>query len=185
MTLPSILADLNNAVVWMASNCLLISKSSSPCTNSLVTVPSPPITIGITVTFIFYSFFSFLARFLFLLSFSFTQYSAGTVKSTLRQVLLSGQDWVIRLYLKIPEKSHSFGQILGCAYIICSYGQIQNSCTIPRGSASPPIRIWFYILFFLLTYCICFLCDWSFRLYHHIIYICYFVASCLLLLWHS
>ena len=50
-----------------------------------------------------------------------------------------------------------------------------------RGSASPPIRIWFYILF-LLTYCICFLCDWSFRLYHHIIYICYFVASCLLLL---
>ena len=38
----------------------LISKSSSPCTNPLVTVPSVPITISITVTFIFHSFFSVL-----------------------------------------------------------------------------------------------------------------------------
>ena len=52
----SILADLNNEVVWMVSANLLISKSSSPCTNPLVTVPRAPITIGITVTFMFHSF---------------------------------------------------------------------------------------------------------------------------------
>ena len=50
----SILADLINAVVWIVST-LLISKSSSPCTNPLVTVPSAPITIGISVTFMFFS----------------------------------------------------------------------------------------------------------------------------------
>ena len=44
-------------------------------------VPRAPITIGITVTFLFrLSFFSF--------SFKFTLWSDGTVKSTIRQVLL-------------------------------------------------------------------------------------------------
>ena len=38
-TLLSILADLNNAVVWIVSTSPVISKSSSPCTNLLVTVP--------------------------------------------------------------------------------------------------------------------------------------------------
>ena len=51
-----ILADLNNAVVWIASHRQRISKSSSPCTNPLVTVPCTPIIIGITVTFMFHSF---------------------------------------------------------------------------------------------------------------------------------
>ena len=55
-TLLSILADLNNAVVSMVSTRPLISKSTHPCTNPLVTVPSAPITIGITVTFMFQSF---------------------------------------------------------------------------------------------------------------------------------
>ena len=36
----SILVNLNNAVVWMVSPRPLISKSSSPCTNLLVTLPS-------------------------------------------------------------------------------------------------------------------------------------------------
>ena len=62
-TLISILADLNNAVVWMVSTRPLISKSSSPSTDLLVTVLRAPITIGITVTFMFHSFFfSFLTR---------------------------------------------------------------------------------------------------------------------------
>ena len=56
-TLLSILADLNNAVVWMVSPSPLISKSSSLFTKSLVTVPNPPITIGIIVTFSSHSFF--------------------------------------------------------------------------------------------------------------------------------
>ena len=54
-TLLSILTDLNNAVVWMLSWRPLISESSSPCTNTLVTAPSAPIKIGITVTFMFHS----------------------------------------------------------------------------------------------------------------------------------
>ena len=55
-TLLSILSDLNNAVVLIVSTCPLISKSSSPCANLLVTVPRAPITIGMTITFMFQSF---------------------------------------------------------------------------------------------------------------------------------
>ena len=55
-TLLSILTDLNNAVVWIVSTRPLIYKSSNPCTNPMVTVPREPITISITVTFMFHSF---------------------------------------------------------------------------------------------------------------------------------
>ena len=91
-TLLGILADLNNAVVRMVSTYPVISKSSSPCTNPLVTVPRPPLTIGINVTFMFHSFFNSLARleylFLFLHSFHLTLWSAETAKSSILQVLL-------------------------------------------------------------------------------------------------
>ena len=39
-TLLSILSDLYNAVIWKVSPRPLISKSSSSCSNRLVTVPS-------------------------------------------------------------------------------------------------------------------------------------------------
>ena len=55
-TLRSILADLNNAVVWIVSTRSVIFKSSSTCNNALVTVLLAPITIGITVTFMFHNF---------------------------------------------------------------------------------------------------------------------------------
>ena len=91
-TLLSILANINNAVVWMVSTHPLISKSSSPCTNFLVTVPSMSITTGITITFMCHNFFSFLARFrvlsFFSLSFSFTLWSARTAKSTIWQAII-------------------------------------------------------------------------------------------------
>ena len=90
-TLLSILTDLNNAVVWMVSIRLLISKSSNPCTNLLVTVPRAPITIGITIIFMFHSFFNSLARLKYLsfilLSFNLTLWSAWTAKFTIQQVL--------------------------------------------------------------------------------------------------
>ena len=70
-TLLSILADLDNAVIWMVSNRPLISKSFSLCINPLVTVPRAPITIGITVTFMFHNFFNSLARWSTYLSFRF------------------------------------------------------------------------------------------------------------------
>ena len=90
-TLLSILTDLNNAVFGTVSTLPVISKSSSPCTNLLMTVPRAQITIGIIVTLIFHCFCIPLARSrylsLFLLSFSFTLWSAGTAKSTILQVL--------------------------------------------------------------------------------------------------
>ena len=85
------LADLTNAVVWIVFTRPLISKSSSSCTNPLVTVPKAPITIGITVTFTFHNFFNSLTRprylFFFLLSFNFTLWLARTAKSTIQLVL--------------------------------------------------------------------------------------------------
>ena len=85
--LLSILADLYNAVVWMVFTCPLIFKSSNP----LVMVTRAPITIGITITFRFHSFFNSLvwSRYLtfFLLSFNFTFWSGGTAKSSIWQVL--------------------------------------------------------------------------------------------------
>ena len=68
----SILADLNNAVVWMVFTRPLISKSSSPLTNPLVIVPRALISIGITVTFMFHSFFQIPSKvhlFIFLFAF--------------------------------------------------------------------------------------------------------------------
>ena len=52
--LLSILAVLNNALVWMVSIRPPTAKSSSPFSNPLVTVPNAPITIGIIVTCMFH-----------------------------------------------------------------------------------------------------------------------------------
>ena len=51
-TLLSILADLNNVVVWMIFTFPLISKSSRSFTKPLGFVPSAPNIIGITVNII-------------------------------------------------------------------------------------------------------------------------------------
>ena len=68
-TLSSILADLNNTVAWMVSTPLS-SKSFTPCTSPLVTIPRAPITIGIYVTIVFCSFFNSLVKSKYLLFFS-------------------------------------------------------------------------------------------------------------------
>ena len=56
-TFLCILADLNNAVVWMVSTCPIISKVSCPFANLFRIVPSALITISIIVTFMFHIFF--------------------------------------------------------------------------------------------------------------------------------
>ena len=75
----------------MVSSHPFISKSSTPFTNPSVTVRKPPITIGITFTFIFHGFFNSLPRFRYLfffsLSFNFTLRSAGTAIFIILQVL--------------------------------------------------------------------------------------------------
>ena len=60
---PRLVSVFCNAVVWMVSTRALISKSSSSCTNSLVTVPRAPITTGIIVAFMLHGFFNSLARY--------------------------------------------------------------------------------------------------------------------------
>ena len=90
-TLLSILAVLNNVVAWMVSTRPPTFMSSNLFYNPLVTVPKAPITIGITVTFLFHSFFNSLARsrFLSFIShfFSLILWSAETAKSTNLQIL--------------------------------------------------------------------------------------------------
>ena len=91
-TLLSILAVLNNVVVWMVSTRPPTSTSSSPFSNPLVTVPNAPITIGTIDTFMFHSFFfNSLARSRYLSffshSFSFNLWSAGAANSTILQIL--------------------------------------------------------------------------------------------------
>ena len=85
---------------------------------------------------------------------------------------------------KKKRELHSLGQILGCAYNICSYGQTSTSCTTPSGSPCPPCRVSSYTLSVLIC-CIRLSCDWSFRLFHHITYICCIVASYQFSLWHG
>ena len=90
-TLLSILAVLNNVVVWIVSTRPPTSKTSSPFSNSSVTVPNSPTTIVIIVTSMFLSFFNSLERSRYLsffsYSFSFVLWSAGIAKSTILQVL--------------------------------------------------------------------------------------------------
>ena len=61
-TLLSILADFNDAVVWIFSTRPFNSKSSSLCNNPLVTLSRVTITISITITFMFYNFFQFSSK---------------------------------------------------------------------------------------------------------------------------
>ena len=61
-TLLSILAVLNNAVIWMVSTRPPTSKSSSPFSNPLVTVQNATIIIGLIVPCMFHSFFHFPSK---------------------------------------------------------------------------------------------------------------------------
>ena len=87
----SILAYLNDALVWMVSTRFLIFQFSCPFINPLVTVPRLPITISHRHLRVPQLFFNSLGRSRYLsffsLSFNFTLCSAGTAESTIRQVL--------------------------------------------------------------------------------------------------
>ena len=139
-TLLSILVDLSNAVVWMVSTLPAISKSSSPLTNPLVTVQRAPITVGINVTCMFQSFFQFPSKVqvLTLLSIFLQLYSVVIRDSKFDNSASSFFVVVVDYYKVWPRlgdpflwqnpigvcASHSPRGILGCAYIIFSYGQM-------------------------------------------------------------
>ena len=141
----------------MVPTRLPTSKSSSHFNNPLVTVPKAPIIIGIIVTCMFHSFFNSLARSRYLSffshSFSFILWSARIAKSTILQILFFC--WLLLglvFWLRFGDQSvcwnpigvyvcHFLGQVLGCAYTICSYGQIKIFCTSLSGSPCPSSHI--------------------------------------------
>ena len=138
-TLLSILAVLNNVVVWIVSTLPPTSKSFSPFSNPLVTVPKAPITIALLVTFMFHSFFNSLARSRYLSFFShyfsFILWLAGTAKSTILKILFSliiiKSSLLAEITWSFVRQSpigvyacHFLGQGLDCAYTICWYDQI-------------------------------------------------------------
>ena len=143
-TLLIILAVLNNAVVWMVSTRPPTSRSTSPFSNPLATVPKAPIIIGIIVTCMFHSFFNSLARSRYFCFFShyssFILWSAGTVKSTILQILFFFFFcWLLLGLVFWPRFGDSFvcqspigvhvcyflGQVLGCAYIYHFFGMVK------------------------------------------------------------
>ena len=153
--LLSILADLSNAVVWIVSACSLISKPSTHFTNPSVIVLWAPIKIGINVTFMFHSFFLILLqgpgtypsfRFLStLLCGQAGQESPQSCRFSFFVIIIRfnclveirGSVCISKSQRKTPA-SYSPGQILGCAYTVCSYGQILISCTVLSGSPCLP-----------------------------------------------
>ena len=173
-TFLSILADFNNAVVWMVSTRPLISMFSSPFINPLMTVSRTPITIRINVTYMF----------------NFTLWSAGTAKLTILQILFflliiirSGRLADIRWSVCMSNSQRSlsvsfFRTDVRLCICNCSYVQISS------GSLCPPSGVWSYTLSVLICG-IHLLYDWWFRLYPYITYICCFVASYLFSLWYD
>ena len=100
-----------------------ISKSPSHFTNSLVTVPRAPITIGINVTFMLHNFLQFSSKLKVFFLFIFFQFysivsrgsKAHNFASSLSfvdyyEVWSSGLDLVILLYVKIPLELVSFSR---------------------------------------------------------------------------
>ena len=156
--------QLNFAVVWMVFTSPFISKSSSP----LVTVPWAPITIGITITFMFHIFFSSQAKSwylsFFLFSFNFNLWSAQTAKSTTRQVLFFVDYLVCWLsFLLTISKSGCLAKIWWSIYIsksqsiLCiSFSQIDSILLSPHhflnnflAISSSVLQLSFFLFFFL------------------------------------
>ena len=177
-TLHRIMAILNNAVVWIVSTRPSVSKSSSPFNNPLVTLLKAAITIGIIVTFMHNSFFQFPSKDeVLILLFTFFQFyfvvshncQVHNFTSSLFLLLLLLLLIIIRSGL-LAEISHPFG---------C---QIWISCTSSIEFPCPPSHIKSYTPSVPIC-CIRLWCDRWFRLYRHMIYICYFLMSYLFSLW--
>ena len=151
-------------------------------TNPLLTVP---LTNDITGEFMSHSFFSSLkrSRYLWFFSFSshFTQWLVRAAMSIILQVLFfvdyykvwsSGWDLVNHLYLKIPEKFVRL--ILKDRFRVVRLPFVRMVkfifLSFPSWSPYPPSHVKSFNLSVLVC-CILLICDWSFRLYHHITYI--------------
>ena len=100
------------------------------------------------------------------------------------EVWSSGRDYVIYLYLKIPVNFVSLIFLDGFLVVhtpLVRMVKFQFFAQFPM-DYFPLQQLCLVLYFFALIYRIYLLYDWSFRFYHHITYICNFVASYLFLL---
>ena len=176
------------------------SKSSSPFSNPLVTVPNAPIIINIIGTCMFHSFFNSLTRSRYLSffshSFSFILWSAGTAKSTILQVLfflliiiksgfLAGIRWSVCMLKSHRSLCVAFSMTGAglCIYHLFVWSNL-NFLHISQWIKCRPSRVSPYTPS-VLIFCIRLSYDWWFHLCHHIACICYFVESYLFSLWYD
>ena len=141
-TLLSILAVLNNVVVYIVSTHLPTSKSSSPFSKPFVTVPNIPITIGIIITCMFHSFFQCPSKVeVLILLFTLFQFYSVVSRDNKIDNFASSLFLLLLLLLGLvfwPRFGelcvcqspigvyvcNFLGQVLDCAYTICLHGQI-------------------------------------------------------------
>ena len=182
-TVLRILANLYNALVWMVSIFPLGYNFSSFSFKPFETVLSASITIGITVRFIFHTFFVLwqsLSLIFRIFSPFITVLSAGTAKSTRLYVLfffLLMITWSGFLAEIRRSVSFSKSQRILCIFSleqihICGC-QISISCSILIGSLFQASLDLFCTPFALVGY-ICFQCNKLFHHFLHIIYSCNF-----------
>ena len=181
MILLSVLADFNNAVVWMVSSRPLILKPSSPRTKSLLTVPSAPFTLGITVTFTFPNFFQFPSN-VEVLIFFFAFFQFYNVMSRDSKVRNSASSLFLLTIMR-------FNHLAGIRWSVCilkSQGSLFVSFSwADSGLCIYQLFVWSNLDFLpnsqwitfptlpclvflsVLVCCIRLLCDWSFCLSPH------------------
>ena len=155
-TILSILDVLNYAVVWMVSTRPSTSKSASPFYNFLVTVPKAPITIGMIVTFTSHIFFQLTSKIQgHILFFTFFQFYSvvNNFENSLFFKLLLGLCFLLWFgdtpLCQSPTGVYvgNFqGQMLGCAYNICWYGQFQFLAHLPVDHRAHPVVSIFILL---------------------------------------
>ena len=125
---------------------LLISKSSNSFTNLLGIVPNAPTIYSIIFKFsckvlVFISLFAFFYFYSVVCWDGKVPYSACCLFCCWLPQGLEVWPNIGDLFVSQNPRdvcaSHSPGQILSCAYTICSYGKISISGTIPRGLPSP------------------------------------------------
>ena len=160
-------------------------------------MPSAPITIGITVTFMFHSFSVLLqgsGTFHFYQFYSVVRRDSKVHNSAsslfyLLSITRSGRlaeiRWSVRILKSQKSLCVSFCRTDSwlCIYhlfVLSNFNFLRNSQRITFSTLSCVLS---YTLFVLIC-CIRVLCVWSFRLYHPITYICRFVGSYLFLLWY-
>ena len=153
-SLLKILADLSNSVVWMVFPRSVISKFPSLYTKYLVTIPSAPIKIGITVTFMFHSS---LVRSRYVSLFVFFQFypvvsrnsivhsSAGSLFYWLSQGLVVWSRLGDTFVSQNPREFCEY-HFLGCTYIIFLGSNLDFLHNCPQITFPTQLRLVFIII---------------------------------------